>query len=114
MVNTNLVNVEDTFFLENIIYNELVSRDYEVFVGKTYKGEIDFVVISGKKKCFIQVAYYLSGNQTIEREFGAFKPISDAAPKYVLSMDKLDFSRDGISHINIVDFLLAKKDINLT
>ena len=114
MVNTNLVNIEDTFFLENILYNELVSRDYEVFVGKTYKGELDFVVISGKKKCFIQVAYYLSGNQTIEREFGAFKPISDASPKYVLSMDRLDFSRDGISHINIVDFLIGKKDINLT
>ena len=44
MVNTNLVNIEDTFSLENIIYNELVSRDYEVFVGKIYKGEIDFVV----------------------------------------------------------------------
>lgn len=113
MVNTNLVNVEDTFFLENIIYNELVSRDYEVFVGKTYKGEIDFVVISGKKKCFIQVAYYLSSPQTIEREFGAFKPISDASPKYVLSLDRIDFSRDGISHLNIVDFLLGKKDIVL-
>lgn len=113
MVNTNFVNFEDTFFLENIIYNELVSRDYEVFVGKTYKGEIDFVVINGKKKCFIQVAYYLSGSQTIEREFGAFRPISDAAPKYVLSMDRIDFSRDGISHMNIMDFLLGKKDITL-
>ena len=113
MVNTNFINVEDTFFLENIIYNELVSRDYEVFVGKTYKGEIDFVVINGKKKCFIQVAYYLSSKQTIDREFGAFAPISDAAPKYVLSLDKLDFSRDGISHINIIDFLLGKKDIIL-
>lgn len=86
-----------------------MSRDYEVFAGKTYKGEIDFAVISGKKKCFIQVAYYLNGDRTIEREFGAFKPISDAAPKYVLSMDRLDFSRDGISHINIVDFLILKK-----
>ena len=114
MVNTNLVNIEDTFFLENIIYNELVSRDYEVFVGKTYKGEIDFVVINGKKKCFIQVAYYLSGQQTIDREFGAFKPISDASPKYVLSMDRLDFSRDGIAHINIIDFLLSKKELIFT
>ena len=114
MVNTNLVNIEDTFFLENIVYNELVSRDYEVFVGKTYKGEIDFVVISGKKKCFIQVAYYLSGQQTIDREFGAFKPIGDASPKYVLSMDRLDFSRDGIAHINIIDFLLEKKELTLT
>ena len=114
MINTNLVNIEDTFFLENIIYNELISRDYEVFVGKTYKGEIDFAVISGRKKCFIQVAYYLSGKQTIDREFGAFKPISDAAPKYVLSMDRLDFSRDGIVHINIIDFLLEKKELILT
>ncbi|MBR1852556.1 MAG: ATP-binding protein [Lachnospiraceae bacterium] len=114
MVNTNLVNIEDTFFLENIIYNELISRDYEVFVGKTYRSEIDFVVINGKKKCFIQVAYYLSSKETIEREFGAFRPISDASPKYVFSMDRLDFSRDGISHMNIVDFLLGKKDILLT
>ena len=114
MVNTNLVNIEDTFFIENIIYNELISRDYEVFVGKTYKGEIDFVVINGRKKCFIQVAYYLSGQETIDREFSAFKPISDAAPKYVLSLDRLDFSRDGIAHINIIDFLLGKKELILT
>ena len=57
MINTNLVNFEDTFFLENIIYNELKARDYEVFAGKTYKGGMDFVVINGRKKCFIQVAY---------------------------------------------------------
>ena len=56
MINTNLVNFEDTFFLENIIYNELKARDYEVFTGKTYKGGMDFVVINGRKKCYIQVA----------------------------------------------------------
>lgn len=114
MINTNLVNFEDTFFLENIIYNELVSRDYEVFTGRTYKGEIDFVVISGRKKCFVQVAYYLATKETIEREFGAFKPISDAAPKYVLSLDRFDYSRDGITHLNIVDFLLGKSNITLS
>lgn len=113
MINTNLVNFEDTFFLENIIYNELISRDYEVFTGKTYKGEIDFVVINGRKKCFIQVAYYLASRETISREFDAFKPIGDAAPKYVLSLDRFDYSRDGIAHINIVDFLLGKTDIIL-
>lgn len=114
MLNTNLINFEDTFFLENVIYNELISRGYEVFTGKTYKGEIDFVVIDGRKKCFIQVAYYLHGQQTIDREFGAFGPISDASPKYVLSLERFDYSRNGIGHINIVDFLLQKKDINLT
>ena len=49
MINTNLVNFEDTFFLENIIYNELKARDYEVFTGKTYKGEIDFVAIKEER-----------------------------------------------------------------
>ena len=63
--------------------------------------------------CFIQVAYYLAGQEAIEREFGAFKPISDASPKYVLSLDQFDYSRDGITHINIVDFLLSKTNIIL-
>ena len=80
-----------------------------MFTGKTYKGEIDFVVIDGRKKCFIQVAYYLGSRETIERESGAFKPISDAAPKYVFSLDRFDYSRDGIAHVNIADYLLGKK-----
>ena len=114
IIQTNTVHFEDTFFLENIIYNELIVRDYEVFVGKTYKGEVDFVAIKGNKKCFIQVAYLLASQATIDREFDAFLPISDASPKYVLSLDKMDMSRNGIAHINIIDFLLGKKDIYLT
>ena len=82
--------------------------------GKTYKSEVDFIAIKNGKKCFIQVTYMLSNNNTIEREFGAFKPISDCSPKYVMSLDKLDMSRNGIAHINIIDFLLYKKDITLT
>lgn len=113
MINTNFVNFEDTFFLENIVYNELVSRGYEIFTGKTYKGEVDFVALDGRKKCFIQVAYLLSSSETIEREFGAYKPITDAAPKYVMSLDRVDYSRDGISHINLIDFLLNKKEITM-
>lgn len=114
IIQTNTLHFEDTFFLENIIYNELIVRDYEVFVGKTYKGEVDFVAIKGNKKCFIQVAYLLASQATIDREFDAFSPISDASPKYVLSLDKMDMSRNGIAHINIIDFLLCKKDIYLT
>ena len=113
-INTNLVNFEDTFFLENIIYNELILRGYSVYTGKTYKGEIDFVAIDGKKKCFIQVSYLMPNEETIRREFEAFKPIKDASPKYVLSLDKIDLSYDGISHINIEDFLLHKKDLVLS
>lgn len=113
-INTNTINYEDTFFLENIIYNELLVRGYTVFAGKTYKGEIDFVAIKEGKKCFIQVAYLLASEATIQREFGAYDKITDASPKYVMSLDKLDMSHDGIVHLNIIDFLLKRKDLMLT
>ena len=113
-INTNSINFEDTFFLENIIYNELLTRGYTVFVGKTYKGEIDFVAIKDGKKCFIQVSYLLASKETIQREFGAYKNITDASPKYVMSLDKIDLSHDGIVHLNIIDFLLRRKDLMLT
>ncbi|MBR4514355.1 MAG: ATP-binding protein [Lachnospiraceae bacterium] len=113
-INTNTINYEDTFFLENIVYNELLTRGYTVFAGKTYKGEIDFVAIKGGKKCFIQVAYLLPNEETIQREFGAYSKITDASPKYVMSLDKLDMSHDGIVHLNIIDFLLRKTDLMLT
>lgn len=113
-INTNLINYEDTFFLENIIYNELILRGYSVYTGKTYKGEIDFVVIDNNKKCFIQVSYLMPNEDTIKREFEAFNPIKDASPKFVLSLDKIDMSHNGITHINIEDFLLHKKNIFLT
>lgn len=113
-INTNTINFEDTFFLENIIYNELLTRGYNVFTGKTYKGEIDFVAIKDGKKCFIQVSYLLASAETIKREFGAYDKITDASPKYVLSLDKIDMSQNGIVHMNILDFLLHKKDLMLT
>ena len=113
-INTNTINYEDTFFLENIIFNELLIRGYTVFTGKTYKGEVDFVAVKNGKKCFIQVAYLLASKETIEREFGAFKTITDFSQKIVMSLDKIDMSRNGIAHINIVDFLLHRSDITLT
>jgi hypothetical protein len=113
-INTNTINYEDTFFLENIVYNELLAQRFTVFTGKTYKSEVDFVAIKEGKKCFIQVTYLLSDQSTIEREFGAFTPITDASPKYVLSLDKINMSHDGIAHINIVDFLLHRESLALT
>lgn len=89
-------------------------QGFTVYVGKTYKGEFDFVAIKDGKKCFIQVAYLLASPLTIEREFGAFKPISDASPKYVLSLDKIDMSQNGIIHMNIIDFLLHRKELMLS
>lgn len=113
-LNTNTINYEDTFFLENIIYNELLIQGFTVYTGKTFKGEIDFVAVKDNKKCFIQVAYLLSSEETIKREFGAYDKITDASPKYVLSLDKIDLSHDGIEHLNIIDFLLHKVSLHLS
>ena len=66
------------------------------------------------KKCFIQVSYLLASKETIQREFGAYKNITDASPKYVMSLDKIDLTHDGIVHLNIIDFLLRRKDLMLT
>ena len=106
-------NILISHALENLIYNELIYRGYEIKIGKTYKGEIDFVVTKNNTKCFIQVAYLLSDESIIKREFSAFSSIKDSAPKYVFSLDQFDMSQDGIKHINIEDFLLNKVDIVL-
>ena len=113
-IHTNTINYYDTFFLENIIYNELLFQGFRVFIGKTYKGEVDFIAIRDGKKCFIQVSYLMNTQETIDREFDAFKPITDSSPKYVLSLDRIDLSRDGIAHLNIADFLLHRKSLALT
>lgn len=93
--------------LENIVYNELINRDYEVYIGKTKNGEVDFLAKKDGNIKYIQVTYELNGNEkTIEREFGAFNSIDDNYPKYVISLDKVDYSRNGIIHLNLIDFLL--------
>ena len=110
----NFRQQEENHIMENIIYNELLIQGFTVYTGKTFKGEIDFVAIKDNKKCFIQVAYLLSSENTIKREFGAYDKITDASPKYVLSLDKIDLSHDGIEHLNIVDFLLHKVSLHLS
>ena len=93
--------------LENIVYNELINRNYEVYIGKTKNGEVDFLAKKDGKIKYIQVTYEMKGNDgAIEREFGAYKSIDDNYPKYVISLDKIDLSRDGIIHLNLIDFLL--------
>ncbi len=95
-------------YLENIVYNELISRGYDVKVGGLPKGEIDFIATSHAERIYIQVAYILADDMVINREFGVYKDIDDNYPKYVLSMDKFDFSQNGIIHRNIIDWLLDK------
>ena len=96
-------------YLENIVYNELISRGYDVKIGNLENGEIDFIATRYKEKIYIQVAYILADDSVIDREFGAYKGIEDNYPKYVLTMDKHDFSQDGIIHKNVIEWLLENE-----
>ena len=102
----NSNNFKNYVLLENIVYNELISRDYDVYIGKTRNGEIDFIANKDGNSKYIQVTFELNNEDVIEREFRAFNPINDNYPKYVISLDKQDFSRDGIIHINLIDWLM--------
>lgn len=95
--------------LENIVYMELLRRGYTVTVGKVGDKEIDFVCEQQGRKLYIQVAYLLASEETIQREFGVYSRIRDNFPKYVVTLDEFDMSRDGIKHCNIRDFLLQEK-----
>lgn len=110
-----------TYFLENVICNELIARGYEVTIGKKYNGEIDFIAEQNGKHCYIQVAYHLTKEKgpeekksAFDREYDAFDSIRDGSPRYVMSLDKIDTSHGGITHINIEDFLVGKTDIKLS
>ena len=95
--------------LENIVYLELLRRGYKVTVGRTGDQEIDFVCGKQGEKLYVQVSYLLASEETIQRTFGAYDHIRDNYPKYVVSLDEFDMSRNGIKHRNIRDFLLAEE-----
>ena len=101
-------NLQDiNLTLENIVYMELRRRGYSVTVGRMGEKEIDFVCSKRSEKLYVQVAYLLADENTVRREFGAYDGVRDNFPKYVVTMDELDMSRDGIKHRNIRDFLMA-------
>jgi hypothetical protein len=104
MLGRNMADIN--LILENIVFIELKRRGYEVTVGKYQDKEIDFIAERQENKIYIQVAYLLASDETIEREFGVYMHIRDNYPKYVLSLDEFDMSRDGIIHMNIRDFLM--------
>ncbi len=93
-------------YLENIVYNELLLRGYNVSTGINNGKEIDFIVTKHNQKEYYQVTYDLSNQETEKREFEAYSGIDDNYPKYVLSMDKLDYSQNGIIHKNVIEWLL--------
>jgi predicted AAA+ superfamily ATPase len=96
--------------LENIIMLELKRRDYKVYIGKLGTKEIDFIAEKGNSKVYIQVAYLLPEQSTIDREFTPLLEIKDNFPKYVVTMDPIWTDNiEGIQHVNIADFLLMEK-----
>ena len=102
----NIQNIDQV--LENIVCLELLRRNYKVYVGKKGDLEIDFIAEKQGKKIYIQVAYLLANEETIKREFSVYNSVKDSYPKYVVSMDDLDFSQNGIIHKNIKEFLLME------
>ena len=104
-IKTNSEEINYSVALENVVYNDLISKNYKVFIGKTRKGEIDFIAIKNEKIKYIQVCLDLSNEKTREREFSAFDEI-DSKEKYVISIDKNNYSNNEVKNINIFDFLM--------
>ena len=102
----NIQNIDQV--LENIVCLELLRRNYKVYVGKKGDLEIDFIAEKQGKKIYVQVAYLLASEETVKREFSVYNSVKDSYPKYVVSMDELDFSQNGIIHKNIKDFLFME------
>ena len=92
--------------LENIVCLELLRRGYSLTVGAIDSQEIDFIGVRNNKPIYVQVTYVMPDKKTQEREFGNLLKIGDNYPKYVVSMDEVDMSQNGIVHMHIRDFLL--------
>jgi len=102
----NLEKIDYGACFETIIYNQLIANGFEVNIGKIGDYEVDFIAQKNHKKVYIQVAYLLANDEIINREFRGLESIDDNFEKIVISNDTFDFSRNGIKHLNIIDFLL--------
>lgn len=96
--------------MENVVYGHLVRQGFSVNVGSLNKSEIDFVAEKSGNTIYVQVAYLLASDETVNREFGNLKLIKDSHPKYVVSMDTVfsEINQDGIRHLNLREFLKSK------
>ena len=92
--------------LESVVYGEFLRRGYDVRIGRVKEKEVDFVCERGKERLYVQVAYLMEREETREREFSALMAVPDQYPKMVLSLDRVDFSQDGIVHMYLPEFLM--------
>lgn len=105
--------IEMTHVIVNIVYLELLRRNYEVDIGKNRESEIDFVARTGDDLYYIQVSLTIEDNATKERELKAFKGLDDGYKKIVITMDNNPLSRleNGYKMLNIFDFLLNEDSL---
>lgn len=105
----NIFNVkyDEKTLLENLIYNELVSRGFKVNLCNIGNRDIDFIATIDNKVLYFQVYPHLRDEKIRDKAFRNYKYINDNYPKYVISYDREDYSKDGIIHLNVLDFLLT-------
>ncbi|MGV8134142.1 MAG: ATP-binding protein [Mangrovibacterium sp.] len=115
LVDLGLLNVlvgkerttERGHILENTIYLELIRRGNKVWTGTARNTEVDFVCKNPTGEIeYYQVAWQMTDESTVEREFGALEKINDNYPKYLLTTDSFTQNRSGIKHINVFNWLL--------
>lgn len=94
--------------IENIVYLQLLMFGFDVAVGKNLSSEVDFIATKGDIRLYFQVSLTALEESTYEREMKSLINIKDQYPKYLITMDKMDLSRDGIIHVNLFDFLLDR------
>ena len=96
--------------LKNIVYNELVTHGFSIITGMIQNEIIDFVATRNDEKVYIQVDFLLSQAENSQKKINILKEIPDNYPKYILSMDRNNYSTDDIIHENIIYWLLDEKD----